>query len=286
MKKNLIVLFILVFIVLPFSAKLQVNKNYMPTIDQIEEFVKKYQDPRATQTFEMYSQLLNELAKDKYITLPLHEFKDSINKDKVVVALRHDVDCHPFKALQMAKMEAALGIKTTYFILATGGYYGKLQAGGIYIYNSMDPLYCEINNLGHEIGIHNDLLVVYITYKMDPFIFNQLELMHYADLGIPIYGTVAHGSELASQTVKNFTIFSDYCKDSVLIYKGQRYILGQHSMKEYGFQYEANFVNHTQYYSDSGGKWNLPGGFNELLEKLKASKPGDRIQILAHPVWW
>jgi len=286
MKLYLIAIVTLNLALIPLTARLQVSKNYVPTIDQIEESVKKYQDPRATQTFDMYQQLLNELAKDKYITLPLHEFKDSINKDKVVVALRHDVDCHPFKALQMAHMEAKLGIRTTYFILATGGYYGKLQQGGIYIFNSMDPLYSEIYNLGHEIGIHNDLIVVYLTYKMDPFIFNQLELMHYADLGIPIYGSVAHGSDLAAQTVKNFYMFSDYCKDTVLIYQGQRYIIGQHSMKEFGFEYEANFVNHTQYYSDSGGKWNLPGGFNELLEKLKASKPGDRIQILAHPVWW
>ncbi len=257
-----------------------------PTIEVIEQHVKKYQDARATQTFAQYEELLLVLSDDKYITLPLNEFKDSINTSKVVIGLRHDVDCHPFKALQMANMESRYGITTTYFILATGGYYGQLKKGGFYLFKSMDKIYKEISNLGHEIGIHNDLIVILITYGIDPFLFNKYELEHYKRIGIDIFGTVAHGSELAGKTVRNFEMFSDYCKDTIVEYEGVKYKIGQHSMKEYGFEYEANFINHTKYYSDSGGKWNFEGGCTELINRITKSKPGDRIQILAHPVWW
>jgi hypothetical protein len=257
-----------------------------PPIEELEKFVKQHQDGRATQTFAQYEELLTVLTDGKYTVLPLNEFRDSIDNSKVMVGIRHDVDCHPFKALKMAEMERDYGIRTSYYILATGGYYGQLKKGGIYLYECMDDIYKEISYYGHEIGIHNDLVVIMIQYEMDPLTFNKYELEHYKKLGIDIHGTVAHGSDLASKTVKNFEMFSDYCKNTNLEYGGKTYKIGQHSMKEFGFEYEANFINHTQYYSDSGGDWNLKGGFPELISKIKSSKPGDRIQILAHPVWW
>jgi hypothetical protein len=56
-------------------------------------------------------------------------------------------------------------------------------------------------------------------------------------------------------------------------------------MAEYGFEYEANFINYTKYYTDSGGNWNI-GSFSDVLKQIKNAKPGDRIQMLAHPLWW
>jgi len=81
-------------------------------------------------------------------------------------------------------------------------------------------------------------------------------------------------------------MFSDFAKKDSVEYKWEKYPLGQHSLKEYGYEYEAYFINFNIYFSDSRGKWNDPEGFNGILNDLDISKPGDRIQILAHPDWW
>lgn len=262
------------------------NSKEKPSVEEIRKQVNLIHNPRAVNTFNQYERLLKLISKDKYISLPLHEFKDSINNQKVIIGLRHDVDCHPFKALIMAEMEKKYNLKATYFILATSGYYCKLQNKGIYLYKSMDKIYKEIFDLGHEIGIHNDLLAVLILHGIEPFSFNEFELKHYKEIGIDIHGTVAHGSQIASSTVPNFQIFSDFAKSKSILYNNVKYPIGLKSMAEYGFEYEAYFINHNKYYSDSGGTWNLKGGFEELLQKIEKSKPGDRIQILIHPVWW
>lgn len=259
--------------------------NY-PTIKEIERSVKSSQDPRATHTFEQYEELLSELTKDKYRPMTIWEMFNTYDSEKVIVGLRHDVDCHPFKAVQMAKMEHAHGINASYYILATSNYYGQFYPDSVRRNRALDKLYLQLHNMGSEIGIHNDLLAVMISKKLDPFEFNQNELAYYKSLGIPIYGNVGHGSSIASQTVHNSQMFSDYAQSSTITYNGETYPIGSYSMYEYGFLYEANFFPFNQYYSESGGRWSIEGGFYEVLNRIKNSKPGDRIQILTHPVWW
>jgi hypothetical protein len=63
------------------------------------------------------------------------------------IALRHDIDFAPAHSLEMAELEHAAGVASTYFVLADGQFY--------------DPLHAEvvrqlrrIHSLGHEIGLH------------------------------------------------------------------------------------------------------------------------------------
>ena len=256
-----------------------------PTYEELEEIIRISQDDRSVFTFAQYEELLKMLSDTNFIVLPINEFKDSINNDKIMFGMRHDVDCHPFKALIMAQMENCYNLRSSYYILATAKYYGKFTDEGINRFHCLDDLYLKIHNLGNEIGIHNDLLVVMIKKELDPFLFNWNELDYYKSLGIDVNGSVAHGSELARKTIPNYQIFSDYAQSDYVEYEGKKYPIGEHSMLEYGFEYEANFVNHTKYYSDSGGSWNV-GSFDTVLEGIKNAKPGDRIQMLAHPVWW
>jgi hypothetical protein len=55
----------------------------------------------------------------------------------------------------------------------------------------------EIYDTGAEIGIHNDLITIMIVYGLNPFLFNKEELEFYKSLKIKIYGTAAHGSQIA-----------------------------------------------------------------------------------------
>jgi hypothetical protein len=147
-------------------------------------------------------------------------------------------------------------------------------------------LFQEISNTGAEIGIHNDLLTVMIQDGIDPLEFNRQELEYYKSLGITIHGTASHGSDIAKKSVPNFEIFSDFAKKDTIHYDGRVYKIGRHSLKDFGYEYEAYFVDHKLYLSDSGGRWNDKEGLKGILKELDASKPGDRIEILVHPDWW
>jgi hypothetical protein len=280
-----LVLFALILWVLT-SCEKPINSQINPPYAEIEKTIRNEYDQRAVFTWDQYTELLNKLKQDKFIVLALNEMRNTYNESKVVVGLRHDIDFNPFKALEMSKIEKDNGIRSTYFILATADYHGHFSISGIVRNKGMAQLYKELFNNDTEIGIHNDLLTVMISYKMDPFTFNKNELSFYDSLNIPIHGTSAHGSPIAKVTVPNYMMFSDFAKQDSVEYNGNKYPLGQHSLKEYGYEYEAYFIDFNIYFSDSRGKWNDPEGFNGILKKLDDSKPGDRIQILAHPDWW
>lgn len=229
---------------------------------------------------------MQELVKEKFDVIPLHKMFHYHNPAKVVVCMRHDVDVRIFKALQMALLENKYDIQSTYFMLATAPYYGEYKKGKITRYKCMEECYKKISGLGHEVGIHNDLLAIMILEGMNPFLFNSGEISFYRSLGIPVVGTASHGSSIAMATVPNYEIFSDFAKSENVNYKGKKYPLGIRPLQEFGFEYEAYFLDHTHYFSDLEGKWVKKYGFDYITDVLEKSEPGDRIQILTHPVWW
>jgi hypothetical protein len=63
------------------------------------------------------------------------------------IALRHDIDFAPAYALEMAEMEHAAGIASTYFVLVDGQFYNPLTSEVIRQLR-------RIRSLGHEMGLH------------------------------------------------------------------------------------------------------------------------------------
>ncbi len=279
-----IILFSLFFLV-SFGWKEDGKQSDSPYYDLEKEIKEKY-DSRAVFTWDQYTDFLRELSKPKFEVMPLHEMVSAFDSSRVIIGLRHDVDLNPFKALEMAKIEQLHGFKATYFLLETSDYSGKFSRSKLIRSKGVKTLYREIYDTGAEIGIHNDLLAVMILYHLDPLKFSHDEINFFKSIGIPVYGTAAHGSEIAKRTVPNFQIFSDFAKKDSVTYNGIKYPLGKYSLKEYGFQYEAYFIKHDLYFSDSNGKWHDPDGYEGVIKKLEASKPGDRIEILVHPDWW
>ena len=257
-----------------------------PPYSELEKRIREEYDYRAVFTWGQYRDLLFELSKRKYLVLPLNEMRKTFDDSKVVIGLRHDIDMNPFKALEMASMEKDFGIRATYFILPTADYYGNIYRTGLKRSIGLDSLIRELYDTGAEIGIHNDMLTAMIDYGFDPLTFNSNELAFLRSLEIPVYGTASHGSPIAKKTVPNYQIFSDYAKSDSVFYEGKKYPIGKYSLKDFGFEYEAYFLNYNFYYSESGGKWNDENGFAGTLQKLDKSVPGDRIQILTHPDWW
>ncbi len=278
----LLAIFILLFFI---SCEKDAIRKY-PSYNKLEKQIKEKHDFKATWTFEEYEKILLELSKDKYACLTVNDFNDSVNLDKVMVCMRHDVDCHPFKALDMAILEEQYNISTTYYILATSSYYGTITKKRTVRHGCLNSIYQQIYNLHHEIGIHNDLMAIMIQFQRDPYEFNNEEIAYYNSLGIEIYGTAAHGSDIGVATGGNYQIFSNFCESTTITYNNVDYNIGKYSLKEFGFDYEAYHIDFNKYYSDCGGKWNFNEGIDGLLQRLEDSNPGDRIQILTHPVWW
>jgi hypothetical protein len=258
-----------------------------PPYAALEKQTREENDWRAVFTWDQYIQLMTVLTDKKFLVLPLNEMRKTYDSTVVVVGLRHDIDFHPFKALEMADIEKRFFFRATYFVLATAEYYGTITNKAALRRPEMDYVYKELFSKGAEIGIHNDLLTLMIIYKCDPLIFTLDEISHYASLGIPVYGTAAHGSQIPRDLlVSNYEMFSDFAARDSVTYNGQKYPVGKISLKDCGLEYEAYHISFYHYYSDSGGKWNDTNGFDGVLDKLRSSKPGDRIQILAHPEWW
>ncbi len=253
---------------------------------KIEKEIRSEFDKKAVFSWDQYKEFLQAISNDKFVVLPLNEMRDHYYSSKVVIGLRHDVDNNPFKALEMATIENHYSIRATYFIRATADYYGYVSRSHIIRYPAMCALYRQLSDAGAEIGIHNDLLTMMILYGIDPYSFTRDELAFYKSLKIPVYGTASHGSLIAKNTVPNYQIFSDFAKKDSVKFLNNKFPLGIKSLRDFGFKYEAYFIDFKYYYSDSGGKWNDPEGFQGILKKLVKSKPGDRIEILIHPEWW
>jgi hypothetical protein len=63
------------------------------------------------------------------------------------IVLRHDIDFAPSYSLEMAELEHAAGVASTFFVLVDGQFYNPLQSEVIRQIR-------QIRLLGHEIGLH------------------------------------------------------------------------------------------------------------------------------------
>jgi len=109
-------------------------------------------------TIQHYKEVL-EYAKKKYVFQTFSEYVNS-TKQSDVILLRHDIDYSIEKALEMAKLESNLGIKSTYFILLRGLFYNP--------YSPTNTIHLKkIIELGHEIGLHYDS--TYLSKEKFPY---------------------------------------------------------------------------------------------------------------------
>jgi hypothetical protein len=75
-------------------------------------------EPDTNFTWEKYASFLNKVSDtSKYIVLPLNEFRQTFNNNKIVIGLRHDVDNDLNVAYNFSEIESKLKFRSTYFIL-------------------------------------------------------------------------------------------------------------------------------------------------------------------------
>jgi len=206
--------------------------------------------------------------------------------------IRHDVDVDLDRAIEMASEEAELGIQSTYFLLHSAKYFD---------YSDKFLEKClKISELGHNIGLHNDLLVQYFGRRKD--IRNSLnKMLSFLREHVEVRGTSCHGQRCCySAGYLNYEVWTEF--DSTRNEGFGRPKIPKFSLKEFGLDYETYFIDYNAYLSDSGKKWrgvSIQGKKNyersmfadkrnvgrNIIDEFN-QKEGATLQLLCHPIHW
>jgi hypothetical protein len=252
-------------------------------------------EPDTNFTWEKYGAFLTKISDtNKYVVLPLNEFRTTINNNKILIGLRHDVDIDLNVAFNFSETESKLGFRSTYFILHTAPYYlANPNNMAIHTDKILPVLKIMQDTRKFEIGWHNDLVTLQAVYNIDPVTFLNNELDWLRSDGIRIYGTASHGSSYCYiYKYLNFYFFEEctypvvgqFVNNLTLPIGGKNVPMKKGKMSDFNLEYEAYFLNNNKYFSDAtitnGIRWNIG-----MLD-LNLLKPGDRVIILLHPIHW
>ncbi len=193
-------------------------------------------------TLKNYEQIISKLLSSGYSCKKFHTVEPK-NKEFV---LRHDLDMSPSRALKMARLEARMGVYSTYFVLVRTNIYNHLSTENK---NAIK----EILQLGHEIGLHLDA---------DYYSLNNIDRF----------------AKLESNILEDF----HNTKVRVIsFHRPQKSLLGSNELIGGRIHtYMPRFFTEMGYCSDSKGQW------NDFPFELQNFKDGKALQVLTHPIWW
>jgi hypothetical protein len=164
---------------------------------------------------------------------------------------RHDIDYSLNRSLRLAKIEAAVGIQSTYFVDPHSPYYNVHEK------SQRDKLR-EILEMGHHLGLHFDAHFhsVKTESELEKFVRQDAEAL----LGLT-------GSSVVAMSFHNPT---------ELHLRWKRDFYGGVANA-----YSERIMNEVPYVSDSNGYWRFRR-LHDVLEKAEDSC----LQVLTHPGWW
>ena len=197
-----------------------------------------------TFTMKHYGEILEAALKAGYVFRGFHQ---PLSSEKNIVYLRHDLDICLEEALDMAALEAELGIQATYFVLVNSPLYNLLAE------DSLELLH-ELANKGHWIGLHIDLAM----FPTD----NHNETEKFVSKLIEFYANAFHLVPVVS------------------FHRPSSKVLG-HDFGSFVSVYSPRFFKEMKYISDSRGMWR-EGCPCQILRK----RQWPSLQILVHPIWW
>lgn len=101
--------------------------------------------------------------------------RDATGESGRIIALRHDVDFDVENALKLARWESARGFRASYYLLHTGWYWRVVGAS---LSKQMVDAAMEMQDLGHEVGLHNDAISVALASGRRPADVLWMNWMH------------------------------------------------------------------------------------------------------------
>lgn len=204
-------------------------------------------------SYNHYSETI-ELALSKgYKFYPIREAELALAGEKSAV-MRHDVDHQLELALNMAEVEATLGISTTYFLRVHAKGYSPLSLKSTKIMK-------KIQELGHEIGFHYEGSYASVHGLSHKDCFKaDLEILRYSS-GAEIVSVSPHEPTREG----GYHIPEDWMSENNLKFQA----------------YDGIFMNKMKYISDSSCNWR-----EGCMHNFFASATQDKLCVLTHPFWW
>lgn len=240
-----------------------------------------------------YERFLRHLVEsNRFIIVPQKDFDKTNSADKVVLSIRHDVDDNINSAVKFAFREFKYGIRSTYFILHTAPYYGRIKENFFRRNDQIiDYLIAIQNSFCHEIGFHNDLVTFQVIYNLNSREFLKNELEWWRENGLIISGSVAHGSQYCyTYHYLNFYFWEESKQDPdfpcwTSIVKNNKLIaIEKDKMSDYDLTYEGYDLKWDYYFTDSqfinGVRWNMN------MVNWDTIKPGKKVVLNLHPQHW
>jgi len=216
-------------------------------------------------TYREYERFLDRLAGREVV--PLREFAHGAGD----LALRHDVDSRLDSALRLARLEHDHGLRATYFVLHTAPYWND---------DDFVPRVRSIQELGHEVGFHNDLVTLERVHGGDARAALEKALARLRGAGIEVTGAAAHGSPWCHRLgFHNNYVFAGW--DEPVPGFPSTEVPQKLDPAEFGLEYEAYHVPHDVYFSDSS----FVDGRRAHPADLPL-QPGKRTIVLVHPCHW
>jgi hypothetical protein len=171
-----------------------------------------------------YERLLDHIASrpDRFVVESATDFAApprSASADKARIFLRHDVDVDMPGAETMGRIEGALGMRASYFLLHSHSfYYGRFDADGVFWrYPALIDVVRRIQAAGHDIGLHIDPLGICGYNRVDGIQAMLAEIAYLRGKGIDVFSVCGHNSN-ANYNALNKDVFAG---ENV---SGQRYI--------------------------------------------------------------
>ncbi len=168
------------------------------------------------------------------------------------VLWRHDVDVSPHRALALARLEAAEGVTSTYFLMLHSRFYNLLEREVVDLFESVAAL-------GHRFGLHFDM-------AFDP-----------ADDREQLEQSIAYEKQMVEDLFGrpvNAISFHDPAVSGALDLEAD---LIADLVNVYGPTLRTNY----EYVSDSNGYWRF-----DRLYDVVAERRSDSLHVLTHPEWW
>ncbi len=196
-------------------------------------------------TYNAYESLISLIKHSNY---EITNYHDWASYEKCVI-LRHDIDFDIKKSLEMATLENSLGVKSTYFVLATSDFYNIFSS-------SNAAMLSKISALGHEIGLH-----------FDEVRYPGLDLEGISE-------KIIDECQLLEKAVeKNIS--------TVSMHRPSKMILDANlHLPNIINSYSDTFFNNFKYLSDSRRRWREP------VEDIISSGQYNKLHILTHAFWY
>lgn len=196
-------------------------------------------------TTKAYIELLELLRHNGYYFC-LYRESETVKKS---VIIRHDVDFSLEKALEMARLEHDLAVKSTYFILLSTNFYN------IFSKESFDKL-IQIQSLGHEIGLHFDE--------------KRYDIQTIEDMQKAVKMEAKILGNLLNTEVKVVSMH----RPSKLVLEND---IPFHQIIN---SYSSKYFKSMKYVSDSRMNWR-----EDPIETIESGKY-EKLHILTHPFWY